>query len=163
MPAEWSASLKALQDDLPACPPSYLRRTVREELGQSVGALFAELDEGPIASASVAQVHVGRLWPGASSTDRATGSGTDGRAADDGREGDGGGDSAVGAKVVLKLQHRGIEPLMRRDMVACIRMTRFARWLNPDMAPMHMVLDAWQHEMYVPRDPSHAPRDPPAL
>ena len=53
-----------------------------------------------------------------------------------------------GAKVVLKLQHRAIEPLMRKDMVACLRLCTFAKWLNPDFHAMYTVMDAWQHEMY---------------
>ena len=128
VPPEWAASLRLLQDDLPACPASHLRSTIRDEFGRPAASLFEELDAEPIASASVAQVHVGRLKLEHSlPADREAG---------------------VGTKVVLKLQHRAIEPLMRKDMVACLRLCRFAKWLNPDFHAMYTVMDAWQHEMF---------------
>ena len=136
VPPEWATSLKLLQDDLPACPPTHLRRTVHDEFGKSVSTLFSEMDERPIASASVAQVHIGRLKPG---VEVPTEDG--GRViGEEGQEGE---------KVVLKLQHVGVEPLMRKDMIACLRLVKFARWLNPDFSVMHSILEAWQHEMYL--------------
>ena len=61
VPAEWSAELRALQDDLPACPASHGRRTLRAEFGKAGARRFTRLDYAPIASASVAQVHVARV------------------------------------------------------------------------------------------------------
>ena len=141
VPPEWAASLRLLQDELPACPPRYLRRTVSEAFGDSVDKLFVQLDERPIASASVAQVHVGRLRqpkPKLSSAAAAAGSGgveTTQESAAAAEE---------GVKIVLKLQHDGVEPLMKDDMVACLRLAGFAKWLNSDFNAMYMVLESWQ-------------------
>jgi ubiquinone biosynthesis protein len=48
--------LRVLQDKLPAFPMTVARRTVEEELGQPVDALFSSFSE-PVAAASIAQVH----------------------------------------------------------------------------------------------------------
>ena len=132
VPPEWSDCLRLLQDDLPACPPSYVRRAIASEFGSSLHDLFEELDTTPIASASVAQVHVARLRPEVAT--RVT--------AEDGAT------SPQETKVVVKLQHRGVEPLMKRDMVACVRIARVLRYLNPDFEAFHTVLTAWEQEMF---------------
>ncbi|UJR82576.1 ABC1 kinase family protein [Sandaracinus amylolyticus] len=59
---ELIAELRHLQDKLPAFPNA--RAIVERELGAPIGELFRELDELPIAAASVAQVHRGVLLDG---------------------------------------------------------------------------------------------------
>jgi ubiquinone biosynthesis protein len=57
LPAHWIEELEALQD---ACPPvglADIRREIEHGLGRPIEALFRELDEQPLASASIAQVH----------------------------------------------------------------------------------------------------------
>ncbi|WP_051580004.1 ABC1 kinase family protein [Pseudonocardia acaciae] len=44
-------------DDMPPFPAARARRLVAEELGRPVSELFAEFDDAPLASASIAQVH----------------------------------------------------------------------------------------------------------
>ncbi|HEY8039801.1 MAG TPA: AarF/UbiB family protein, partial [Polyangiaceae bacterium] len=56
--------LRALQDRLPAFPAAKVRRILEEDLGAPVEERFAELDDAPIAAASVAQVHRARLRSG---------------------------------------------------------------------------------------------------
>jgi len=56
--------LRALQDRLPAFPIARVRRIVEEDLGGPLGERFAELDDVPIAAASVSQVHRARLPDG---------------------------------------------------------------------------------------------------
>lgn len=61
---ETIAELRKLQDRLPAFPMAQVRGIVAEELGAPIEERFAEFDETPVAAASVAQVHRGRLPDG---------------------------------------------------------------------------------------------------
>ena len=53
--------LKLLQDKLPAFPGA--RAIIERELGKPIDEVFSELEETPVAAASVAQVHRARLRP----------------------------------------------------------------------------------------------------
>jgi ubiquinone biosynthesis protein len=65
LPAHWVEELEALQDDCPPLPLAEIRREIERGLGRPVEELFAELDEAPLASASIAQVHLARTHGGA--------------------------------------------------------------------------------------------------
>lgn len=56
-PPELVFELETLQDRVPALPPEVIRDVIVREFGASVDELFAEFDDVPIASASIAQVH----------------------------------------------------------------------------------------------------------
>jgi len=56
--------LAKLQDHVPPFPGSEARRIVEKAYGESVDAVFDTFDEQPLASASIAQVHVARLRSG---------------------------------------------------------------------------------------------------
>jgi ubiquinone biosynthesis protein len=58
------AELRGLQDRLPPFSFAKARRALEDQLGKPVSEVFAELDEVPVAAASVAQVHRGRLRSG---------------------------------------------------------------------------------------------------
>ena len=64
LPEDIAEELVKLQDRVPPFPGSEARRIVEDVLGQPVTALFAEFDETPLASASIAQVHAARLADG---------------------------------------------------------------------------------------------------
>ena len=64
LPAEYVEVLSRLQDRVPPRPLAALRPFLERELGRSVEKAFASLDPVPIASASLAQVHRGRLHDG---------------------------------------------------------------------------------------------------
>jgi ubiquinone biosynthesis protein len=57
IPAELIAELQHLQDDVPAVPFEQIRAQIEAELGGPLDAHFASIDETPLASASIAQVH----------------------------------------------------------------------------------------------------------
>ncbi len=57
LPEEFRNELEGLQDQVPPRPYKELALRVEQELGKPVGALYAEFDEEPLASASLGQVH----------------------------------------------------------------------------------------------------------
>lgn len=57
LPAHWVEELEKLQDACPPLPVADVRREIERGLGRPVEELFARLDEVPLASASIAQVH----------------------------------------------------------------------------------------------------------
>jgi ubiquinone biosynthesis protein len=90
LPDDIAAELCHLQDAVPAFPGEQARARIEAALGQPVSKLFAEFDEFPLASASVAQVHAARLLP------------------DD--------NGVPGMEVVIKVLRPGIEAAVRHDI-----------------------------------------------
>jgi len=64
LPKELIDELRLLQDRMPSFPFEVVRRTLEEDLGTERLSQFAEIDALPVAAASVAQVHRGRLRDG---------------------------------------------------------------------------------------------------
>src|SRR5512133_578462 len=60
LPSHWVDELEALQDDCPPLAIAEVRREIERGLGRPVEELFASLDPVPLASASIAQVHLAR-------------------------------------------------------------------------------------------------------
>lgn len=63
-PPEMVAITKQCHDRVPARPFAVVREVIERELGRPLGGIFSELDEEPLAAASLAQVHRGRLLDG---------------------------------------------------------------------------------------------------
>ena len=61
---ELARELAHLQTAVPADPPDTVRATVEAEFGKPPNSLFAEFEDAPSASASIAQVHLARLHSG---------------------------------------------------------------------------------------------------
>jgi ubiquinone biosynthesis protein len=57
LPPDIIAELRGLQDDVRPFPMSDVEKVIEEDLGLTIGQLFAEFDEQPIAAASIGQVH----------------------------------------------------------------------------------------------------------
>lgn len=64
LPDDIAQELARLQDDVPPFPGRDARARIESVFAQPVGTLFAEFDETPLASASIAQVHAARLHDG---------------------------------------------------------------------------------------------------
>ena len=63
-PPELVKEFRYLRDRVPAEPFDLVRRTIEEDLGVPLEAVFAHIDRTPIAAASIAQVHVATLITG---------------------------------------------------------------------------------------------------
>jgi ubiquinone biosynthesis protein len=64
LPPEFRRELEGLQDRLPPRPYDEIVARIRAELGRPPDQVFAEFDPVPVATASLAQVHVARLADG---------------------------------------------------------------------------------------------------
>jgi ubiquinone biosynthesis protein len=64
LPDYFRKELEDLQDQIPPRPLNEIYQRIHKELGKDPGLLFAEFDKNPIASASLAQVHLARLQDG---------------------------------------------------------------------------------------------------
>ncbi|KAK4713207.1 hypothetical protein R3W88_019114 [Solanum pinnatisectum] len=60
-PAAWVRRLVTLCDQAPATPYNVIRAVLEKELDQNLDELFESFDVDPLGSASIAQVHRGRL------------------------------------------------------------------------------------------------------
>ncbi|OGO48521.1 MAG: hypothetical protein A2Z30_04580 [Chloroflexi bacterium RBG_16_64_43] len=103
LPAEVTAELAGLQDEVPAEPFAAIRRLAEAELGALLLARYASFEAEPLAAASLGQVHRATL--------RAPEAGT----------------SVDDARVVVKIQRPGIERLIATDLAA-LRMV--GRWVQ---------------------------------
>lgn len=66
LPDDIAEELVKLQDRVPPFPGEEAKATIEAALGAPIDQLFAHFDETPLASASVAQVHVATLFSGES-------------------------------------------------------------------------------------------------
>ena len=57
VPVAFIKELSKLQDDVPSFPFSDIQKLIQSEFGTSAAELFDQLDERPLASASIGQVH----------------------------------------------------------------------------------------------------------
>jgi ubiquinone biosynthesis protein len=64
IPLELAQELAKLRDNVQSFPYAQVEKIIQEELGQPLEEIFLRLDEDPVASASIAQVHVGLLRNG---------------------------------------------------------------------------------------------------
>jgi len=64
LPEDIAEELVKLQDRVPPFPGAQARAIIEKTLGKPALEIFAEFDETPLASASVAQVHTARLHSG---------------------------------------------------------------------------------------------------
>ena len=56
-PAEWVFEMELLRDSVPPMPFADIAHVISADFGREAGVLFASIEETPVASASIAQVH----------------------------------------------------------------------------------------------------------
>lgn len=64
LPPIYIEELSKLQDQVESFEFGRIKEVLESELGEPLGQVFEEIDDKPVASASLAQVHRGRLRPG---------------------------------------------------------------------------------------------------
>ncbi|KAG8089989.1 hypothetical protein GUJ93_ZPchr0011g28896 [Zizania palustris] len=62
VPKEYSSTLSCLQDQATPCNFEDIKIVIEQKFGKDLHSIFLEFDEHPIAAASIAQVHRGRLY-----------------------------------------------------------------------------------------------------
>ncbi|RIK98952.1 MAG: ABC transporter [Proteobacteria bacterium] len=93
-PDELVEEFKLCRDRVPAEPFSHVREVLEAEFGRPLGQIFSRIDETPLASASIAQVHAATLHPDLAAR------------------------LGGGREVVVKVQRPRIAELVRQDVAA---------------------------------------------
>ncbi|MDY0914839.1 ABC1 kinase family protein [Rathayibacter festucae] len=102
LPPEITRELEGLQDEVPPVPFPRIRALAEAELGTTLARAYADVDETPVAAASLGQAHRARL----SAVD----------AADSGHE-----------NAIVKVQRPGIDEIVEVDLAA---LRRIGGWLT---------------------------------
>lgn len=102
LPPEITKELEGLQDEVPPVPFQEIRALAEAELGATLEAVFASVEESPIAAASLGQAHSAKLLAGNAA------------------------DTGLGS-VVFKVQRPGIGTIVDVDLAA---LRRVGGWLS---------------------------------
>jgi len=113
LPPGMAEELSGLQDDVPPFDGAEARRLVEADYGHSLDRFFESFETEPMAAASIAQVHRGRLHPAAGETE--------------------------GRRVVVKVLRPGVHAAVARDVAVLYRLARLAARLHPEAARLRPV------------------------
>ncbi|GHD74125.1 ubiquinone biosynthesis regulatory protein kinase UbiB [Vogesella fluminis] len=121
LPEAYADALAHLQDNVQAFDGAISRQVIARNLGRPVAALYAEFDDVPVASASVAQVHRARLH---------------------------GSDGKPGRTVAVKVLRPGILPVIEQDLALMRTLARLVERFLPDgkrLKPLEVVAEFDRH------------------
>eukprot|EP00933_Yihiella_yeosuensis_P036519 TRINITY_DN3028_c2_g1_i1.p1 TRINITY_DN3028_c2_g1~~TRINITY_DN3028_c2_g1_i1.p1 ORF type:complete len:885 (-),score=149.21 TRINITY_DN3028_c2_g1_i1:119-2416(-) len=54
---------------------------------------------------------------------------------------------STGEKVAVKVQHRGVADIFRKDIKRCLRIFKVVAWINDDWDPLVALLDVWDKQI----------------
>ncbi len=120
LPTDIATALCALQDEVPPFPGSQAKAIVEEALGSDITQSFSHFEETPLASASIAQVHVARLA-----------------------------NSEVSADVVVKVVRPNIEALIDVDVQLMFTLARLITRHLPDGRRLRAVEVVADYEVVI--------------
>ena len=105
LPEPYQVAFSVLHDSMPSIPLRQLQRQMENALGCPLGKVFLEIEDQPMNSATIAQVHRGIVRKGLARKSSVT-------------------------RVAIKIQHRGVEKVMMNDL-ANLRLTdRLFKWFG---------------------------------
>ncbi len=64
LPDQWAETFAWCRDEVPPLRPGVAEAVIEEEVGHRRGEIFESIESAPVAAASIAQVHLGRLADG---------------------------------------------------------------------------------------------------
>jgi len=64
LPDQWAEAFAWCRDEVPPLRPGVAEAVIEEEVGHRRGEIFESIEPAPVAAASIAQVHLGRLADG---------------------------------------------------------------------------------------------------
>ncbi|HSN38150.1 MAG TPA: AarF/ABC1/UbiB kinase family protein [Arthrobacter sp.] len=123
LPPEYATELAKLQDDSPPITAAEVRAVIAEELGASSDLLLRSLDDTPLATGSIGQVHCGRIEDG-----QVAASGTSGGAGVGGRPID----------VVVKVRRPGVVAQINEDLEIMAELAKRAERASSRAAGVHL-------------------------
>jgi ubiquinone biosynthesis protein len=146
LPPDIALELSLLQDRVAPFPGEQARERIEKELGQPIAVLYAEFDETPLASASIAQVHAARLHDGREVVVKVLRPGIRNRISSD--------IALLRSLAALAAQHHSsAEKIRPQDVVSEIESTLYAELdLQREGANASLMRRTWldSDELYVP-------------
>ena len=124
LPPEYATELAKLQDASPPIAAAEVRAVIAEELGTAADRLLDSLDDTPLATGSIGQVHCGRIARDAEDDV----SGASGTAADGGRLID----------VVVKVRRPGVVAQINEDLEIMAELAKRAERASTRAAGVHL-------------------------